>query len=213
MMSQPVQTYVATRQMNNSDLEQVVKIERECFTHTTRIGPELKEMKSNYLVAYVTTEHFDNLIGQVESSHTVHFMPIDLTKLAIRFDEDDRKSIIAGYLGWSNLAGQAHIISIAVASYLRGLKIGTLLLSTAIEMATSASMSDVTLEVRSSNTVAINLYNKLGFTLQGTRRGYYNDNRENALIMTTPSIGNVDHQEFLTGLRDSLGVQRSFRTK
>ena len=74
-------------------------------------------------------------------------------------------------------------------------------------MATSASMMDVTLEVRSSNTVAINLYDKLGFTLRGTRKDYYNDNLEDALIMTTPSIGNVDYQKFITKLKDRLGIQ------
>ena len=212
-MSQPSQTYIATRRMDKSDLEQVIKIEKECFTHNTHIETHLKKTKSNYLVAYLTTEHFDTLMVQGESSHPVNFMPIDLTKTTIHIDEYDRKSIIAGYLGWSNLAGQAHIISIAVASCLRGHKIGILLLSTAIQMATSASMMDVTLEVRSSNTVAINLYDKLGFTLRGTRKDYYNDNLEDALIMTTPSIGDVDYQKFITKLKDRLGIQSCLGTK
>ena len=116
MMSQPSQTYIATRRMDKSDLEQVIKIEKECFTHNTHIETHLKKTTSNYLVAYLTTEHFDTLMVQGESSHPGNFMPIDLTKLAIHIDEYDRKSIIAGYLGLSNLAGQAHIISIAVAS-------------------------------------------------------------------------------------------------
>ena len=77
-------------------------------------------------------------------------------------------------------------------------------------------MKDVTLEVRSSNTATIHLYAKLGFTLQGTlqgtRKAYYNDNRENALIMTTPPIRHVDYQAFLMKLRNSLGVQPSSGT-
>jgi ribosomal-protein-alanine N-acetyltransferase len=40
-----------------------------------------------------------------------------------------------------------------------------------------------TLEVRVSNEDAIGLYEKLGFESRGIRRGYYTDNREDALIM------------------------------
>ena len=40
-----------------------------------------------------------------------------------------------------------------------------------------------TLEVRVSNEAAIRLYEQLGFEARGIRRGYYTDNREDALIM------------------------------
>ena len=40
-----------------------------------------------------------------------------------------------------------------------------------------------TLEVRVSNDGAITLYERLGFVARGVRRGYYTDNREDALIM------------------------------
>ena len=40
-----------------------------------------------------------------------------------------------------------------------------------------------TLEVRVSNDVAIKLYERAGFKPRGIRRGYYTDNREDALIM------------------------------
>ena len=46
----------------------------------------------------------------------------------------------------------------------------------------------ITLEVRVSNTPAINLYSKYGFTSFGTRKGYYQDNNEDALIMWTKNI-------------------------
>ena len=46
-----------------------------------------------------------------------------------------------------------------------------------------------TLEVRISNTDAIRLYEKLGFERRGTRRGYYTDNREDALIMWKDPVG------------------------
>jgi ribosomal-protein-alanine N-acetyltransferase len=40
-----------------------------------------------------------------------------------------------------------------------------------------------TLEVRVSNDIAIRLYERAGFKPRGIRRGYYTDNREDALIM------------------------------
>ena len=46
----------------------------------------------------------------------------------------------------------------------------------------------ITLEVRVSNEPAINLYSKYGFSSFGTRKGYYQDNNEDALIMWTKNI-------------------------
>ena len=43
--------------------------------------------------------------------------------------------------------------------------------------------ANYTLEVRVSNAGAIKLYERLGFRARGVRRGYYTDNREDALIM------------------------------
>ena len=41
----------------------------------------------------------------------------------------------------------------------------------------------MTLEVRTSNTVAQNLYRKYGFKMAGIRKEYYSDNKEDAIIM------------------------------
>jgi ribosomal-protein-alanine N-acetyltransferase len=46
--------------------------------------------------------------------------------------------------------------------------------------------------VRVSNTEAVALYEKLGFKARGVRRGYYTDNREDALIMWKDPIGEPD---------------------
>ena len=82
------------------------------------------------------------------------------------------------------MAGENHIISIGVRRDYRRIGIGKLLLLSLIEMAINNSNSIVTLEVRKSNLVAITLYQKLGFEIVGTRKNYYSDNREDALIMT-----------------------------
>ena len=58
----------------------------------------------------------------------------------------------------------------------------------------------VTLEVRPSNWVAINLYRKYDFEEQGVRKGYYVDNREDALIMTTSPIQHPGYRDLFLDL-------------
>jgi ribosomal-protein-alanine N-acetyltransferase len=61
--------------------------------------------------------------------------------------------------------------------------IGRSLLERLFEMTAADPRRGYTLEVRVSNTDAIRLYERLGFEARGIRRGYYTDNREDALIM------------------------------
>ena len=59
-----------------------------------------------------------------------------------------------------------------------------MLLISLIDLATELDTRLVTLEVRASNTAAQSLYSKYGFTQVGVRRGYYTDNREDAVLMS-----------------------------
>jgi len=61
--------------------------------------------------------------------------------------------------------------------------IATRLLERLFEQTADDHRRGYTLEVRVSNHDAIRLYEKLGFERRGTRRGYYTDNREDALVM------------------------------
>ena len=58
-----------------------------------------------------------------------------------------------------------------------------MLLDSLFEQTAGDGRRGYTLEVRVSNTGAIALYEQLGFEARGVRRGYYTDNREDALIM------------------------------
>ncbi|MFC1957614.1 ribosomal-protein-alanine N-acetyltransferase, partial [Chloroflexota bacterium] len=62
------------------------------------------------------------------------------------------------------------------------------------DLATKLKANIVTLEVRASNTAAQSLYTKYGFTQAGVRRGYYIDNREDGLIMSTQNITSTAFQ-------------------
>jgi len=90
---------------------------------------------------------------------------------------------LAGYLIVSRYVDAWHVMNIAVAPAFRRRGIATALLDKLFELTEDASKRGYTLEVRVSNEGAIKLYERLGFSARGIRRGYYTDNREDALIM------------------------------
>src|SRR6266496_745842 len=90
---------------------------------------------------------------------------------------------LAGYLIISRYVDAWHVMNIAVSPAFRRRGIATALLQRLFELTEDGSRRGYTLEVRVSNEGAIKLYERLGFTARGTRRGYYTDNREDALIM------------------------------
>jgi ribosomal-protein-alanine N-acetyltransferase len=88
---------------------------------------------------------------------------------------------LVGYLVCSRYGGVWHLMNIAVEPDLQGRGIGTALME---EMLQQAGPDDpYTLEVRPSNATAISLYERFGFRPAGTRRRYYQDTGEDALIM------------------------------
>jgi ribosomal-protein-alanine N-acetyltransferase len=79
---------------------------------------------------------------------------------------------------------EAHIATIAVRPDHRGRGIGRQLLVHSLQEAVVKGATQATLEVRASNEVAQKLYLGLGFQIVGRRPKYYQDNLEDALIMT-----------------------------
>jgi [ribosomal protein S18]-alanine N-acetyltransferase len=89
---------------------------------------------------------------------------------------------IVGYLICSRYDMVWHLMNVAVEPRLRRQGIATALIERLFELADGPS-EQYTLEVRTSNDAAIKLYEGFGFRGAGRRRGYYHDNREDALIM------------------------------
>ena len=90
---------------------------------------------------------------------------------------------LLGYLIISRYVDAWHVMNVAVAPDHRRRKIATMLLDHLFELTAGEGRRGYTLEVRVSNDVAIRLYERAGFKPRGIRRGYYTDNREDALIM------------------------------
>jgi [ribosomal protein S18]-alanine N-acetyltransferase len=97
------------------------------------------------------------------------------------FDPDS--GTLVGYLVISRYVDAWHVMNIAVASPFRRRGIASVLLERLFELTASDERRGYTLGVRVSNEGAIKLYERLGFVARGVRRGYYTDNREDALIM------------------------------
>lgn len=90
---------------------------------------------------------------------------------------------ILGYAGLWKILDEGHITNIAVLNEYRRMGIATLMLSTLIKMAQEDNIKSFTLEVKHTNSVAINLYENFGFSACGVRKGYYKDTNDDAIIM------------------------------
>jgi ribosomal-protein-alanine N-acetyltransferase len=90
---------------------------------------------------------------------------------------------LVGYAFVSRYVDAWHVMNVAVSPAFRRRGIASTLLERLFEVTASDPRRGYTLEVRVSNAEAIRLYERLGFESRGIRRGYYTDNREDALIM------------------------------
>lgn len=103
--------------------------------------------------------------------------PLSLWLVAI---EDET---VIGYIGSQSVLGEADMMNLAVREEFRGKGTAIKLINALMEQLRQNSVYRLTLEVRMSNTPAINLYEKLGFQRIGRRPNYYYHPREDALIM------------------------------
>ena len=117
--------------------------------------------------------------------------------------EDGKKEELIAYCGCWQILEEAHITNIAVSPEYRHKSVGESLLMTIIEECYKWMVKYITLEVRVGNAPAIALYEKYGFKSLGTRKGYYQDNNEDALIMWTE---NIFYDKFKSGYEKNISV-------
>ena len=189
------------RPLEERDIPQSAEVERDAFptlVPSTSFRRELKTRRARYLVAWRRDDvaepesHTpdlpdpslaDNgrpLIGQLlRNARSLWSKPLAW---------EPGQHFLVGFVGIWYMIDEAHIVSVAVRRKYRGHGIGELLLIGAIEQAMARGARVVTLEVRASNDIAKNLYLKYGFKERGVRKGYYTNDREDAIIMTTDPI-------------------------
>jgi ribosomal-protein-alanine N-acetyltransferase len=99
--------------------------------------------------------------------------------LIVRTDE----CLVIGFCAFWLVFDEMHINNVALRPQFRGQGIGTALLRHTIVAASDLGARRATLEVRASNDPARRLYARLGFYVAGTRRNYYTNPVEDALIL------------------------------
>lgn len=93
-------------------------------------------------------------------------------------------SKIIGFIIFSPINPEAHILSISVTKKIQSKGVGALLLQSMLDQCAAMNYKKIFLEVRISNIQAINFYQKFGFSKDAIRDNYYTDNSEDALLMS-----------------------------
>ena len=124
-------------------------------------------------------------------------------ELAKYFSVFSENGDLIAYCGCWQILEEAHITNIAVDPDFRQKHIGEAMLKTIIDECYKNMAKYITLEVRVGNKPAIGLYEKYGFKSLGTRKGYYQDNNEDALIMWTE---NIFYDKFKIGYEKNIAV-------
>ena len=112
---------------------------------------------------------------------------------------------VVGYAGMMFTGLEAHVTNIAVDPTFHGRKVGTRLLLTLITEAIARGAETISLEVRVSNQPAQSMYEKFGFKVVSTRKGYYIETNEDAYVMVAEPVNSTPYRLLLSGIRGELG--------
>lgn len=88
---------------------------------------------------------------------------------------------VCGYVGMNFILGEGEITNVAVGAEYRRRGVAAALLR---ELMATDGLERLLLDVRVSNTAARTLYEKLGFSVDGIRKGFYSNPREDAVLMS-----------------------------
>ena len=202
------------RPMEKGDLGQVNEIDREAFPSQwppPNYRQELQNRLAHYVVAIDDTRTAPEDSGKTPKKTSRLAAWLAPWRKASQSEVQSLKTrqYIVGFSGIWLMADEAHITNIAVTQEYRRRGIGELLLIATIDLAQELKAASMTLEVRASNIAAQNLYSKYGFIKTGVRRGYYLDNKEDAVIMSTENIHSDSFQAYIQKMRESLAKKLS----
>jgi len=208
------------RAMELRDIPQVSQIEREAFPPPWPATNFKREITSNSLTHYFVA--YEEISKQAEATPEVEAVNnpdppksrLEALRSGLRrlFGGRERSALpsqfILGFAGLWFMVDESHLANIAVRGAYRNQGIGERLLISAIEISIVRKARFITLEVRASNKIAQTLYEKYGLIEVGTRRGYYMDNKEDAVIMTAEGITSAPYVKRLQNLKQA-HAQRS----
>jgi [ribosomal protein S18]-alanine N-acetyltransferase len=197
------------RRMREEDIPQVLEIDLDAFPtqwpHPTvsSYHHELRNKLAHYVVLSRGNALQDRRHGQ--------FAPIVAAMSSLKRalartrvfgnGRSGSSEFLVGMAGIWMMVDEAHVVTIAVRKAHTRSGLGEMLLLSTIDLSVRLGARMITLEVRVSNTVAQALYSKYGFSTAGTRRKYYSDNGEDALIMSTDNVVTDNFRQRLERLR------------
>ncbi|MEJ7838962.1 MAG: ribosomal protein S18-alanine N-acetyltransferase [Thermomicrobiales bacterium] len=207
--------------MAEPDIEEVSRVEAECFTNPWPVSAyqrELKRPEQNYYIVLREEPDIEGVEPAATSNGDSDWANSFRTRRPRRFgfwpfgrrDASAAKAPIIGFAGMWNLMDESHITTIGVTPAMRGNGLGEILFVTMLVEARRRSVTWVTLEVRVTNLSAQSLYRKYGFTIQGRRPRYYSDNNEDAFIMWSGSLKDEDYLKTIQQLNRQLHHKMSF---
>ena len=143
-------------------------------------------------MTYTITEAREELLPQIQQIEQRSFsVPWTEAMLRIQLDRNshvfltaEAEGRIVGYVGLMYVLDEGYISNVAVDADHRRQGIADALIEELIRRSRALLLSFLTLEVRAGNEAAIALYRKHGFRPVGRRRGYYEQPREDAVLMT-----------------------------
>src|SRR4030042_99899 len=201
------------RSMKEQDITKVPQIEREAFPPpwpATNFKRDLRyNTLSHYFVACDDSFEVEDTSAKGGTSGGSKKSINDRIKAFINrlfgkgTPEAGQTKKVLGFTGLWFMADEAHLANIAVRHDWRRKGVGELLLIAVINLAIEHKARFITLEVRASNEEAQALYRKYGLIEVGTRRGYYMDNKEDAVIMTADMITSPTYKESLEKLKQA----------
>ncbi|MFM8320801.1 MAG: ribosomal protein S18-alanine N-acetyltransferase [Chloroflexota bacterium] len=157
---------------------------------TDSVNIRVRHMRSADLEAVVALDHASFTLPWPARSYRFELFenPSSLLYVAEIPPQDGAAGQVVGVIVIWLIIDEAHVATIAVDPELRGRAIGRQLLSTALSEAIQRGAQSATLEVRRHNLPAQALYRRFRFEVVGQRPRYYQDNHEDALIMTVSGL-------------------------
>lgn len=119
--------------------------------------------------------------------HEVQAIDHSIPLVAVKQDEQNSEEIVGFIVVWF-IIDEAHIGTLAVDGAYRQMGIAEKLMDEGLRLTKNMGALKAFLEVRSGNEAAKKLYEKLGFTVDGIRPHYYQDNHEDALLMSMEMV-------------------------
>lgn len=122
-------------------------------------------------ICFATPWSADAIAQELTSNHRAHYIVAEI------------EGRVVGYAGMWQILDEGHVTNVAVRPEYRGNHIASTIIAVMLEIGEGIGIARYTLEVRSSNEPAKALYRNFGFKEAGLRKGYYEDNGEDAVIM------------------------------